>query len=290
MLGGGSNVLIADEGWAGIAVKIELRGITFAETAHDTVQLVAAAGESWDAVVEHAVTEQVWGIENLSGIPGTCGGAVVQNIGAYGAAISEAIEWVEVFDLESGDIRVFSAADCLFDYRDSIFKRQSNLIVTRVALNLLKDGVPNTSYRDLRAKFEGTVPPVGEIRDAVIAIRKGKFPDLSKEGSAGSFFKNPMLPKEAAVRLQHAYPGMPLFDMPETTNVKVPLAWLLDKVLHLNGFRIATARLFEKQPIVLVADRGATAREVRALADDVRRQVYEKFGFEIEEEVKVLQN
>jgi UDP-N-acetylmuramate dehydrogenase len=129
---------------------------------------------------------------------------------------------------------------------------------------------------------------MADIRGAILNIRRGKFPDLCVEGSAGSYFKNPMLSRGAAEKLQKQYPGMPLFDMPETTQVKVPLAWLLDKVLHLNGYRIGSVRLFEGQPIVIVADRGSTAVNVRVFAACIREYVRNKFGLEIEEEVRII--
>lgn len=287
VLGGGTNILVADEGFPGLVVKIELGGVSIEED-NNAFFLTAAAGERWDGVVERAVTGCLWGIENLSGIPGTLGGAVVQNIGAYGQAISEVLAWVDVWDSKTHTVRKFTPQECAFDYRDSIFKHDDTLIVIRAALRLCKAALPNLTYRDLKQYFEGKSPTISEIRGAVIEIRKGKFPDLATEGSAGSYFKNPMLPRGAAEALQAKYPEMPIFTVPETANSKVPLAWMLDKVLHLNGFRLGKARLFEKQPIVITADRGCSAADVRELADQVRTEVRERFGFEIEEEVKVM--
>lgn len=290
VLGGGSNVLIADGGFAGLVVKIELMGIEIQPIMETPLSalLVVAAGESWDAVVERAVGENLWGIENLSGIPGTFGGAVVQNIGAYGQAISEVVDWVEVLDISTGETKKFTAKECGFDYRDSIFKHNPNLVVVRAAIRLSKSKNPNLSYRDLRQRFPGGDTALEEIRSAVLAIRKDKFPDLEVEGTAGSFFKNPMVLGASAEALRAKYPGMPLFDMPETNAVKVPLAWLLDHVLHLNGFRLGTARLFERQPIVITSDQGALAADVLALAHEVRTRVREACGFEIEEEVRIV--
>jgi UDP-N-acetylmuramate dehydrogenase len=181
-------------------------------------------------------------------------------------------------------------SDCAFDYRDSVFKHDARLVVTRAALRLRTISAPNLTYRDLKTHFDGQAPHLSEIRDAVIAIRSAKFPDLSREGSAGSYFKNLILPAEKAEELKKQYPDMPLFPMPETTGVKVPIAWLLDHVLHLNGFHMGTARVFEGQPIVLVADRGAYARDVQALAAYVRERVRETLGIEMEEEVKIISN
>lgn len=289
ILGGGSNILMADEGFLGLVVKIEFGGIAVAQDG-EQYRLTASAGEDWDGMVAHAIQNNLWGIENLSGIPGTFGGAIVQNIGAYGQAISEVVDWVEAWDAKTNEVIRMSPDACAFEYRDSAFKHDGNLVVVCAALKLSKTPHPNLSYRDLDAYFRQRQPDLSEIRSAVLTIRKDKFPDLKAEGTAGSFFKNPMLPRETAQLLQRKYPDMPLFDMPETANMKVPLAWLLDKILHLNGFRLGKARLFENQPIVLVADKGATAAEVRALAEHVRVHVRTHFGFEIEEEVKVIAN
>ncbi|MGH7141078.1 MAG: UDP-N-acetylmuramate dehydrogenase [Minisyncoccia bacterium] len=304
ILGGGSNVLIADKGFSGLVVKVEMRGVAVEmnpeetpskakesprdSAAHDPVLLIASAGEPWDALVLNAVHENLWGIENLSGIPGTVGGAVVQNIGAYGAAISEALEWVEAYDIASGAITRLKNAECAFGYRDSIFKHRPQLIVVRTALRLSISPRPNLSYRDLAARFDASTPALADIRDAVIDIRAGKFPDLTREGTAGSFFKNPMLPLEEAEKLRARYAEMPLFSMPETPLLKVPLAWLLDHALNLTGARVGGARLYERQPLVIAAARGTSAADVIALAEMVRTRVREQCGFEIKEEVRVI--
>lgn len=308
ILGGGSNVLISDSGFSGLVVKIELRGISLKPAdvkdptsnprpqrsdltpaaAGSTIRLIAGAGEEWDAIVERAVHENLWGVENLSGIPGTLGGAIAQNIGAYGAAISEALQWAEAFDSAAGRTVRLNNAECRFGYRDSVFKHRPELIVVRAALVLSRKPRPNLSYRDVRERFGTAMPLLAEIRAAILKIRAGKFPDLAREGTAGSFFKNPVLPWPEAEALRARYPEMPLFSMPETTLIKVPLAWLLDHALHLKAVRIGGARLFERQPLVIVADRGARAADITALAELVCSRVREEFGFEIEEEVKKL--
>jgi UDP-N-acetylmuramate dehydrogenase len=170
ILGGGSNVLISDLGFEGLVIQIHIKGI---EVEEDT--LIAGAGEEWDALVERAVTEGMWGIENLSNIPGTVGGAVVQNIGAYGAALSEVLKWAEVLDTQTGEVAHYTNEECQFEYRDSVFKHNPDLIVLRAALTLSREPKPNTSYKDLAARFKDSSLDLGAIRQAVIEIRKGKF-------------------------------------------------------------------------------------------------------------------
>ncbi|MDE1925252.1 MAG: UDP-N-acetylmuramate dehydrogenase [Patescibacteria group bacterium] len=300
VLGGGSNILIDDAGFDGLVLKIELGGVEIKKEGEHAV-VVAGAGEHWDALVERAVTEGLWGVENLSGIPGLVGGAVVQNIGAYGQALSESLEWIEALDTHSGEVVRFSNKECAFDYRDSFFKHDAGRhAVLRAALKLSTEPKPNLSYQDLKTRFtlsrvEGFADAslnLGAIREAVLDIRRGKFPDLSVEGTAGSFFKNPILSKVEAKKLQERYPELPLFDMPETSGVKVPLAWFLDArhgVFNIQTMRVGGARLFEKQPLVIVAQKKSSSAGVQRLAHEVQKQIKEKIGIDIEPEVRILQ-
>jgi UDP-N-acetylmuramate dehydrogenase len=283
-LGGGSNMLVADAGWSGLVIKIELRGI-----AQQNGLVVAGAGEEWDALVAYAAQHGLWGIENLSGIPGTVGAAPVQNIGAYGAELGQTLQFVEALDTRSAEVVRFAGDECGFGYRTSRFKREpGRFIALRVGLRLASDGLPNTAYRDLAERFQHAAPSISAVRDAVLAIRKQKFPDLAKEGTAGSFFLNPVVPQETARALQERYPGLPTFPAPQEGMVKIPLGWLLDKVLNLRGYREGRVRLFEHQALVVVAEPGATAAEVQALASFVRTQVQENLGITIEPEVQIL--
>lgn len=291
LLGGGSNMLMPDAGWQGLVIKIEIKGVEIEEDTREASEkiLIAGAGERWDGLVERAVEENLWGLENLSGIPGTVGGAVVQNIGAYGAALSQTCLWVEVLDTETGAIKKMSNAECAFEYRDSFFKHDAGRhVMLRAAFALSTTPKVNISYKDLAARFNDSSLSLNAIRDAVLLIRKGKFPDLSVEGTAGSFFKNPILSSAEAKLLKEKYPEMPLFDMPETAGVKVPLAWLLDKVLSLKGTSVGGARLFEKQPLVIAAQKNTSSNDVRALAQKIKKEVKEKLQIDIEEEVKII--
>ncbi len=288
ILGGGSNVVIDDAGFDGLVIKIEIQGIETLQEAED-VFVVAGAGDSWDALVAHAVAEGLWGMENLSGIPGTVGGAVAGNIGAYGQALSQTLAWVEVLD-STGEIKKFTNTECAFGYRESFFSTHAGgYTIVRAAFRLSQAPMPDLSYKDLRERFlDVQVPSIVAIRDAVLEIRRGKFPDLDVEGTAGSFFKNPIVTQAAAAALCAQYPQMPTFAMPETAGVKVPLAWLLDHVLNLKGFTVGGARLFEKQPLVIAAKKGTASGDVLALAAVVMQKVQESFSISIEPEVKII--
>ncbi|MDP3661708.1 MAG: UDP-N-acetylmuramate dehydrogenase [bacterium] len=283
ILGGGTNMLLSDDGFRGVVVKIELHGVKWGEAS------VVAAGENWDSFVAETVARGLWGLENLSGIPGTVGAAPVQNIGAYGVEIAEVLEWVEALDMRTGEIKQLSNADCAFAYRDSIFKKQEgkNFIITRVAFRLQKDGAPNLQYKDLAEYFSsGGAPTLQQIRRAVLEIRARKFPDLKTHGTAGSFFKNPIISKEKFEELKKRFPGLSGFPVP--SGVKVPLAWILDKICGLKGFEQDNTALWKDQPLVLVNKGGASASAVSALADNIAHIVKEKTGIEIEREVNFL--
>ena len=287
VLGGGSNVLVGDKGFDGLVIKIEIKGI------EEVVGLcVAGAGERWDALVEYSVQKNLWGIENLSGIPGSVGGSTVQNVGAYGQALSQTLEWIEVYDTYARRVLRLAKSDCAFGYRRSIFKESDGrYIVLRVALKLSATGTPSVSYKDLREMFLERSPPLQEVRDAVLEIRAKKFPNTRQEGTAGSFFKNPILSAAKAEALQAKYPEMPLFALPESTDIKVPLAWFLDYrhgVMDLRGVVVGGARMYEKQFLVLVAEKNTLAEDVKKLAVLVQKKVRETLGVEIEPEVKII--
>jgi UDP-N-acetylmuramate dehydrogenase len=287
LLGDGSNVLAPDAGYAGVIIRPRLTRLSFDEPESATTAIVEA-GVPWDVFVSEACARNLWGIENLAGIPGTVGAAPIQNIGAYGTDVSESIEWVEALDPVTGDVERIAKDACAFGYRDSRFKRTPGLVILRVAFLLHADGAPRTGYADLaRAEAAGTpLNTPSDIATAVRSIRARKFPDLSHEGTAGSFFKNPFITSAAFAALKDKYPELPGF--PSGNSVKVPLAWILDHILALKGFRSGKARLFEAQPLVIAADRGASAHEVETLARDVASRVHDATGITLEWEVRAL--
>jgi UDP-N-acetylmuramate dehydrogenase len=286
VLGEGSNTLAPDEGFDGIVLRPCLTGIEY-EDLGDEVLVVAGAGVSWDELVRAVAARGLWGIENLAGIPGLVGAAPVQNIGAYGAELSQVFEWCEALPRAGGAKKRFTARDAAFGYRDSIFKRDAAWIITRVALRLRTAGASNLSYKDL-AEAAGRTPlsTPAHVGEAVRGIRAGKFPDLATHGTAGSFFKNPTIASTAYAALAERYPG--LLGFPAAGGTKVPLAWILDHVLNLKGYRKGSVRLFENQPLVLVTEPGATARAVDAFARDIAEKVFAATGITVEREVQNL--
>lgn len=291
ILGGGSNVLFSDEGFDGLIVKMAIDGLKMQMDGRDTL-VIAGAGMVWDTLVAHTVDAGLYGLENLSGIPGSVGASPVQNIGAYGSEISRTVEWVEVYDREEKTYKRLSADECAFDYRDSIFKHSEgkNTVVAEVAFRLSTQGVLNTEYADVAQYFlERAVenPTLQDVRRAILTIRASKFPHSGGLGTAGSFFKNPHLPTDHFNKLRERYPGMPGYAT-SSYLVKVPLAWILDHVLNLKGAWYDTVGLYEKQPLVMVTRKNATSRDVVSVAREVKQKVYEATGITIEPEVTIL--
>lgn len=280
ILGGGSNMLIGEQGFDGAVIKIELRGIT-----QEGERLAAAAGEEWDALVAHSVAAGLWGLENLSGIPGTVGAAPVQNIGAYGAELKDTLVHVDAYDTNNQRVVQFKSDECGFGYRTSRFKKEpGRFVILSAEFKLARAGAPNASYKDLRGA-EGL--SLEGMRERVRAVRAQKFPDLAHEGTAGSFFLNPVVSADAAARLKARYADLPLFPQADG-RVKLSLAWLLDHALHAKGMREGGARLFEKQPLVIATDSSATARDVVALAHTIKDLAKQTLFLDLEEEVRIL--
>jgi UDP-N-acetylmuramate dehydrogenase len=311
VLGGGSNILISDAGFDGLVIKIELIGLELAEIGNndasnaeknvDTsatldgnldakkVILSVGAGENWDATVAYAVEQGLYGLENLSAIPGSVGATPVQNIGAYGAEVSSVIGSVSALDTQAMEVVRLSNAECDFSYRNSIFKKErGRYVILRVYFKLARNGKVNTEYKDVQdyfAKIGKTNPTLAEVRAAVTEIRRNKLPDLKEWGTAGSFFKNPIISAEKFAELKVRYVEIPGF--PESDGrVKVSLGWILDKVCNAKGLCIENACVYEKQALVLVGKPGVTAEEINVLAEQLVKQVKEKTGIEIEREVE----
>lgn len=286
-LGDGSNVLASDEGYDGLIVRPRLMELSFEEGGEGTL-VTAGAGIGWDALVEEVTKRGLWGIENLAGIPGTVGASPVQNIGAYGAELGDTLEFVDALDADRGSVFRFSKQECELGYRDSRFKRERGLIIVRAGFRLSSSGGARISYADLaKAKEQGEdlSTPLA-IAQAVRTIRARKFPDLSVYGTAGSFFKNPVVHTEVFTALQEKFPEMPGFVTEK--GVKVPLAFVLDKILNLRGFRMGHAWLYDAQPLVLVLDAGGSTQDVDALALHVASLVHDATGIKIEREVRSL--
>ncbi len=289
VLGGGSNILFSDKGYDGCIIHMKTMDVRILSDDGDHVQVIADAGVLWDTFVEEMVSKDVWGLENLSGIPGTVGAAPVQNVGAYGVEVKDVIAYVDTYDVRTQTTRRFSNTECAFGYRDSMFKQNcGRYVITAVAFDLTKNPRLKLGYKDVAEYFKSnSSPTIHEIRTAILSIRARKFPDLTRVGTAGSFFKNPVLSSEEARPLTLQYPDIPLYPTPDG-KVKISLAWLLDKALNLKGYRKGNVALFEHQPLVLVAHEGASAVEIDAFAQHVEDIVRDATGISIEREVVTL--
>jgi UDP-N-acetylmuramate dehydrogenase len=298
VLGGGSNILVSDRGFRGKVLHPVFQGMWPVLEDADTVTLEVNAGETWDDVVRYAIEKGWWGIENLSHIPGQAGAALVQNIGAYGRQVSEMVQSAEVVETATAATRVLTAADCEFGYRRSIFNTNArgHFIIVRLKLRLAKSGRPLLDYPDVRTYFlERGIgqPSLAEIRQAIISIRDRKFPFPREErgGNAGSFFKNLSLSEaeyEALRKMvERNFPAGELARLEELRNrfparerIKIPTAFLIE-ICGLKGYRLGGAQVNEAQPLVLLNQGGATAEDVLALAQHVRKTVRARTGISL---------
>ncbi|SEA99559.1 UDP-N-acetylmuramate dehydrogenase [Alistipes timonensis JC136] len=288
VLAGGNNILFTRD-YDGVLLTPVARQITLLSDDGEEVRVRADAGVEWDDLVEWAVERGLWGIENLSLIPGKAGAAPVQNIGAYGCEAKDAIRRVEMYCVETGAMLTLDAAHCGFGYRESVFKHdlKGKVIITAVEIALSHTPRPRLGYGDVEREVEarGGVT-LRNIREAICSIRRAKLPDPAVLGNAGSFFKNPVVGAAAAERLLAEYPDMPHYPAPEG-RVKLAAGWLIDRA-GMKGRREGAVGVHERQALVLVNHGGATGGEVIAFAHKVQETVREKFGIEIDTEVNIL--
>ena len=288
VLAGGNNILFTRD-YDGVLLTPVARGITLLSDDGDEVRVRADAGVEWDDLVEWAVGRGLWGIENLSLIPGKAGAAPVQNIGAYGCEAKDAIRRVEMYCVETGAMLTLDAAHCGFGYRESVFKHdlKGRAIITAVEIALTHTPRPRLGYGDVEREVEARGgATLRNIREAICAIRRAKLPDPAVLGNAGSFFKNPVVGAAAAERLLAEYPDMPHYPAPEG-RVKLAAGWLIDRA-GMKGRRKGAVGVHERQALVLVNHGGATGGEVIAFAHEVQERVREKFDIEIDTEVNIL--
>ena len=284
VLGGGSNVVIADEGIDGLVLQIAMGGATFVKRGSDTL-LTAGAGEPWDGIVAGAVERELVGLECLSGIPGTVGGTPIQNVGAYGQEVGDTIERVVVYDTTIGETLTLAASDCRFSYRMSRFKRDDSgrFIVCSVMFRL-RDGAPTATYPDIVSHLERagvSSPSVAAVRDAVLAVRRRKgmviAPDDPDTRSVGSFFMNPIVSAEDYERIASVEGARPPAFAMDDALVKVPAAWLIERAGFGRGDVDGAVGISSKHTLALINRGGATARDVLRLAGRIKRQVGERF-------------
>lgn len=290
-IGGGSNLLFIDD-FNGLVLHSRIRGIVRYDKDQDTVFAIAGAGEKWTDFVDWCVLNGLSGLENLAGIPGEVGASAVQNVGAYGVEAKDVIHNVECFDTENRQVVNIKGADCGFGYRDSRFKGEwkGRYIVLRVSFRLKpSDKAESLDYGPLRslAAELGKTPTIAEVRQRILQIRGSKLPDPEKEGSAGSFFKNPVVP-------EHYYrkvvlmkdPEVPCYDL-GNGYVKIPAGWLIEHA-GLKDRRIGGARVYPGQCLVISNCGNATAADVYELAETVRRTVRDKYAVDLSKEVNYI--
>lgn len=289
ILGGGSNILLTGP-VKGIVVRNCLKGISLQKEDNQHVWLRVASGEVWHDLVLYSIEKGWGGLENLALIPGTVGAAPIQNIGAYGAEVKEVIEEVVFRHLDDDVTVTYTNDECLFGYRDSIFKRElkGRAFIKSVVLRLSKQPVYNTSYGAIEEELHRmgvTGLSVTHIAQAVINIRSSKLPDPKVTGNAGSFFKNPTISRVEYESLLTAHPDVPHFRAGDD-KVKVPAAWLIEQC-GWKGHRSGDAGVHDRQALVLVNRGKASGAELWRLSSAIVATVKERFGIELEREVQV---
>jgi UDP-N-acetylmuramate dehydrogenase len=299
LIAGGSNLVVGDEGFAGTVVKIATHGISVEKATDGTgyaVLVTVAAGESWDRLVAQMVADSYSGLETLSGIPGSVGATPIQNVGAYGNEVSQTLESVEVYDRTENRRSVFSAVDCAFGYRTSIFKRDlDRWLVLQVTFRLERrvDSVP-INYAELAKNLhvsQGDPAPLEQVRRGVLAVRRSKGMVLDIDDfdtwSAGSFFTNPIVDESALARIPADAPQWPTAD----GQVKLSAAWLIEHAGFAKGYRVAdqaSASTSTKHTLALTNRGSASASDIIELAAKIRAGVQREFGVTLEPEPRLV--
>ena len=290
VLGGGSNMLLTKD-YDGLVVKISIPGIELEREDLHHYYVKVNAGVVWHQFLLWCINRGYAGVENLSLIPGQVGAAPMQNIGAYGVELKDVCIGVEAININTGELVKFSAADCEFGYRESVFKHRykDEFIITTVHFRLNKEPRFNVSYGDIKATLDEMKVfnlTIKAVSDAVVKIRSSKLPDPAVLGNAGSFFKNPTVSYEKCKELLDNNPLMPNYPQ-STGDVKIPAGWLIEQC-GWKGKRVGNTGSHAKQALVLVNYGNATGHEVYQLAMDIKQSVMDKFGVEINPEVNLI--
>ena len=285
--GSGSNILFKGN-YNGLVIHPAFKDISIVNIDSDFVYVRAGAGIEWDNFVVWC-TDRGWGgVENLSYIPGCVGACPIQNIGAYGSEVKDSIVSVEFMMLSSGDESALDNESCMFGYRDSIFKNElkSKIVITFVTFKLSLYPQININYADVSDKLAGIQEPtLNDVRQTIVQIRKRKLPDPAIIGNAGSFFKNPVIEKDIALKLQKDNPTLKLY--PAAEGYKVPAGWLIEQC-GFKGVRFGNVGVHPNQALVLVAYEGATGEELINLSEKIKRSVKDRFRIDILPEVNVI--
>ncbi len=285
-IGSGSNMLFTKD-FDGVLLHSSMCRAKALHETQDEVWIEAESGLIMDELIAQLADMDLRGMENLSHIPGTVGASVVQNVGAYGVEAKDVVKMVYALNRETMKVDELRAEDCGFGYRNSRFKSEwkDRYIVTRVIFRLFKEGHLCLDHGGLQSVFAGVdvdTLKANDVREAVIRIRRNKLPEVGEYGSAGSFFTNPVIMSSEFAKLQTLYPSVPHYDT--SAGVKVPAAWLIEQS-GCKGMQVGAARVWDKQPLVLVNTGGATSADVMLLAEQVQKRVKEQFGIDLTREV-----
>lgn len=283
IIGGGSNLLFTKD-YPGIVVRSTILGIQI-----DDNRMTCGSGEVFDEMVEASLMAGLYGLENLSLIPGDVGASAVQNIGAYGVEAKDYIESIEAVEIATGKVVTIQAKDCGYGYRQSKFKTEwkNKYLITHVTYRLSTIFEPHLEYGNLKGT-EGPGPSnvPFRLREVIIGIRNEKLPDPKVMGNAGSFFMNPIVPRATYEALAAQHPNMPHYEV-DADRVKIPAGWMIDQC-GWKGKSLGRAGVHEKQALVLVNQGGATGEEIVRLCHAIQKDVKEKFGIEIHPEVNIV--
>ncbi len=287
-IGEGSNLLLT-RNFPGTVLHSKINFIEINAESRLSANLKIGAGVNWDEVVKFSIQKGLYGIENLSNIPGETGSAAIQNIGAYGVEIKDYIVKIEAIDLNTGDTRTFLNEDCFFSYRYSIFKDEEmkKYIITSVTLRLSKQPIFNLSYKALNEKFDKNRSSLSleNIRNYVTELRDSKLPDYKVTGNAGSFFTNPIIDKKVLHTILKFYPNISYYPHNEDS-VKLSAAYLIDQC-GWKGKTHKGAGVYEKQALVLINTGSSDGKDVLELSELICQSVQERFGIKLTYEVNI---
>jgi len=288
IIGGGSNILLT-RNFNGLVIHNKITGIQVVSDKKNELIIEVGAGEEWDSLVEWTTKKNLFGIENLSLIPGSVGAAPIQNIGAYGVEIKDVLKGLYAVNLETRKLEYFNKSKCKFGYRNSIFKNElkDRYIITSVIIKISKNQKLSLDYRDLRFlnKKNKTDLTSDSIRREVIKIRNKKLPNPKKIGNAGSFFKNPVVSKTTFEKIQKRYPNIPYYL--EKKLFKIPAGWLIDKIGIKNNSNNSCS-LYNKHSLIIINNGNASGVEIAKFSKIIKSEVFLKFNINLEEEVLII--
>ena len=289
-LGGGSNILLTQD-FDGLVIKVDLLGISLEVISEDESLFSAFSGENWHEFVVASLDNNLGGLENLSLIPGNVGTAPIQNIGAYGVEVKDHLESIEAIDLKDNSLKIFSAEECKFAYRDSIFKSaaKGRFLIVKVTFRLKqRNHKLRMDYGAIKAELNQRAlePSIHNISQAIIAIRSSKLPNPAEIGNSGSFFKNPVVSQEQYLALKAKFPEIVAYPAPNQ-QMKLAAGWLIEKA-GWKGFRRGDAGVHNKQALVLVNYGSAKGAEIKFLAEEILHSIYSTFAVQLEMEVNLI--